>query len=246
MIVSSKEWFCDWFNTKYYHLLYKNRDEKEAELFLDNLISYLKPKKEAKIVDVACGKGRHSIYLNKKGFQVTGIDISKESIHYAQKFENNTLSFYLHDMRNLFQINYFDYAFNLFTSFGYFNKENDNNKAIRAIAKSLKPGGLFILDYFNTTKIMHNLIHEEEKKIEHITFFIKRKIEGRFIKKNISFTDNQKEYAFEEKVNLLYLEDFKKYFSENQLIIKDLLGSYQLEPFDPINSDRLIIIAQKN
>src|SRR6185295_20361703 len=94
----NKEWFESWFDSPYYHILYKERNEKEAQLFLDNIISFLKPSPGARILDVACGKGRHAIYLNKKGFDVTGFDLSHESVQYDLQFQNEKLSFYLHDM----------------------------------------------------------------------------------------------------------------------------------------------------
>ena len=76
-----KEWFKDWFNTSYYHTLYKHRDESEAHRFIDHLCAYLKVKKGSKILDLACGKGRHALHLAKKGYQTTGVDLSEESIN---------------------------------------------------------------------------------------------------------------------------------------------------------------------
>src|SRR6476620_1008681 len=107
-----KKWFQNWFNSPYYHILYKQRDDEEAELFIDNLCSFLKPAREARMLDIACGRGRHAIYLNKKGYDVTGIDLSISSIKFAQQHENPKLHFAVHDMRHLFYINYFDFAFN--------------------------------------------------------------------------------------------------------------------------------------
>ena len=78
------EWFEDWFNSKYYHILYKNRDKSEAIFFLRNIINQLKFK-DGKILDVACGKGRHAKYFNKLGFEVIGIDLSQKSIEFAKK-----------------------------------------------------------------------------------------------------------------------------------------------------------------
>ena len=90
-------WYKDWFNSKYYHLLYKNRDHNEAALFLDNISNEFK-NKNAKILDVACGKGRHAKYLNNLGFDVTGIDLSVNSIKYAKEYENQKLKFHQHDI----------------------------------------------------------------------------------------------------------------------------------------------------
>src|ERR1700712_4842000 len=102
--MQKQPWFKDWFNSPYYHHLYFNRDEAEAAAFIDKLISYLNPAENARILDVACGKGRHSIHLAQKGFDVTGIDLSEDSIDEALKSETANLHFYRHDMRLPFWI----------------------------------------------------------------------------------------------------------------------------------------------
>jgi len=242
---SNTIWFKDWFNSPYYHILYKNRDCAEADFFINNILAFLKPNKNACFLDLACGKGRHSIFLNKKGFDVTGIDLSENSIECAKKAENDTLHFYVHDMRKLFRTNYFDYVFNLFTSFGYFENEKDNYATIAAATKALKPNGILVIDFFNAKKIIDTLIDKEKKEIDGITFSITKKAEKGFITKQISFTDCNHNYLFEEKVQTLTLTDFEKYLNASKLKIVNLLGNYNLDAFDEKNSDRLILIAQK-
>ena len=99
------EWVGEWFGSPYYHILYKNRDSNEARLFLDKLIDYLGIKKEDKILDLACGKGRHAVYLNEKGLDVTGFDICQENIRKAKDHENDRLHFHVHDMDTLYPRN---------------------------------------------------------------------------------------------------------------------------------------------
>jgi len=111
-------WFKDWFNSPYYHQLYQHRDDSEAMQFVKKMISFLHPNPNSRMLDVACGKGRHSKALADMGFDVTGIDLSSESIAEAKKSEADNLHFYEHEMRLPFWINYFEFAFNLFTSFG--------------------------------------------------------------------------------------------------------------------------------
>ncbi|MEN8885269.1 MAG: methyltransferase domain-containing protein, partial [Winogradskyella sp.] len=83
MTKSKKQWFASWFDTPYYHILYKDRDYSEAQVFMDNLTNYLNIPNGGKILDLACGKGRHSVYLNKLGYNVTGVDLSEKSITHA-------------------------------------------------------------------------------------------------------------------------------------------------------------------
>ncbi|MFN5878833.1 MAG: SAM-dependent methyltransferase, partial [Flavobacteriales bacterium] len=71
--MSSKEWFADWFDTPYYHILYKNRNDEEAAHFIENLIEFIQLDLGSRVLDLACGKGRHSVTLNKLGYNVLGV-----------------------------------------------------------------------------------------------------------------------------------------------------------------------------
>lgn len=238
------EWFASWFDTPYYHTLYKNRNHNEAERFINNLLDFLKPNKTDKFVDIACGKGRHSIYLNKKGFNVVGYDLSVQSIEEANKTAKKGLSFYVHDMRQLFRTNHFNYAFNLFTSFGYFKSKRDELNALKASAKNLKTGGKLVIDFFNREKVIETLISFEKKLIDDIEFNISKEIKNNQVIKTIQFNIKGKSYSFQESVKLLSLNDFNNYLSQANLKITHTFGDYELNAFKH-NSDRLIIIAEK-
>lgn len=237
------EWFADWFNSKYYHILYQNRDDKEAEQFLSILQKFFK--KEDQILDIACGSGRHTIHLNNLGYNTTGIDLSEESITSAKQKSNNKITFDVWDMRKLYKKEHFDVVLNLFTSFGYFDSEKEDLETIQTISKNLKNEGILILDFFNSKKIISNLVEYEQIKLSGITFKINRKIEEGFILKNIQFTDNEKKFEFTEKVKALKLSDFTKLLNFAQLEITNIFGDYKLNKYEPIDSDRLIIVAKK-
>ena len=130
-------WYTDWFNSPYYHILYKNRDDKEAQFFIDNLIKHLKIKKEFKNTR-CCMRKRKARILFLKNMIVNGIDISLNSINDAKKNKKIGLNFFVHDMRIPFKLKEFDVITNLFTSFGYFDCENDELIAIKSITSSLK------------------------------------------------------------------------------------------------------------
>lgn len=239
------EWFSAWFDSPYYHILYKDRDQKEAQLFMDNLLAYLHPKQNAKILDLACGKGRHSRYLNQKGFDVTGIDLSGKSIAYAKQYENEHLHFDVHDMRQVYKPEGFEFILNLFTSFGYFENETENVVALCATAQSLKYGGKLVIDFMNTDKVITNLVTDEVKEIQGITFKIHRGLEHDFIVKTISFSDNGQEYRFQERVRALREEDFIEFFKMAQLRLVDVFGDYKLNSYDQEKSDRMIFVLKK-
>ncbi len=241
------EWFQEWFNSSYYHVLYKNRDEEEAKKFIDRLLDELRPPAGSYILDLACGKGRYSRYLAEKGFCVTGIDIAQDSIEFAQQFENERLSFFQHDMRLPYRINYFDYIFNFFTSFGYFETEQDHLKTVVNIAKGLRPDGKFVLDFFNSKKVIASLRPNEVKEVNGIVFHIQRSVDEQgYILKNIQFEDQGKYFDFTERVRAFNLNDFQYLFGKAGLKIARTFGDYQLNEFDEKNSGRLILVGCKS
>lgn len=240
-----QDWFATWFNSPYYHTLYQDRDHSEAENFVDVLVSHLQLPKGSKVLDLACGKGRHSLHLFKHGFQVIGIDLSEESIAEARLNEQEGLEFFEHDMRSLYWTDYFDLVVNLFTSFGYFHSKTDDQQTISSIADSLKPNGLFVLDFMNSVKVIGNLITYEEKTIDDIRFEITRGVEKGVIVKRIHVVDGEVELDFEEQVDALKLSDFESYFTAAGLELLSTFGDYHLNPFEPEISDRLILVAKK-
>ncbi|MCC7331186.1 MAG: methyltransferase domain-containing protein [Flavobacteriales bacterium] len=243
---SNNEWFKTWFDSPFYHQLYKERNQIEAEFFIKNIFSYLNPSLNSKVLDVACGKGRHSVYINQMGYTTDGFDLSENSIKDAKQNENATLKFYVNDIRIPLNEETYDYALNLFTSFGYFDDDIDNTRAIKSIASSLKQNGVFVIDFFNSEKVKSNLNPSETKIINGIEFKINKEIEQGFVVKHIRFTQNSKEYHFTERVKLLSLDDFYRYHKLAKLKIEEFFGDYSLRPFNSVDSDRLIIISKKN
>ncbi len=242
---AKREWFSEWFNSPYYHILYKNRDEAEAHRFIDNLQNRFQFTPENHMLDLACGRGRHSIYLNSKGFDVTGIDLSPENIAFARQFENDRLHFYVHDMRRPYVRNTFCYVLNLFTSFGYFETEGENINAICTATEALKKGGRLVLDFFNTTKVIASLKPHTVKEVEGILFDMHKKLESGFIVKDITFADKGMPFHFQERVKAITCETFLHYFDVADLELVHVFGDYNLNPFDEATSDRMIFVARK-
>ena len=248
-----QEWFETWFDTPYYHLLYEHRNEKEADQFLNALLNYLQLPPQSSVLDAACGNGRYSIFLANKGFNVVGIDLSWKNIQHAGDFESSNLTFYLHDMREMFYVNYFDAVFNFFTSFGYFSSEKDNLKAIRSLSNSLKPGGRLVIDFFNSEKVIRGIVPIQQEFHKNNIQFIIKKFLGQdrnesgqsVIVKKIFVNDHGKEFEFEERVQALTLKNFEHYFGMHQLKLKEVFGDYKLHSFDPQTSERMILIAEK-
>lgn len=238
-------WFADWFNSPFYHKLYKNRDESEAQYFIDNLVAFLKPNSKQKILDLACGKGRHAIYLNTKGFDVEACDLAPESIEFAKKHENEKLHFFVHDMRNNLTENKYDLVLNLFTSFGYFENLDENLKTLKSVNQSLKKNGKLVIDFFNTDFVLQNLIPKEQKIIDGTIFNITKSVKNNIIFKEINFESENKNHEFIEQVQALKKSDFEFLLAQSGFNIETIFGNYKLEKHDAKTSERLIIVATK-
>jgi len=241
MTTNTKDWFASWFDTPYYHILYKDRNDSEAQLFMDNLTNYLNIPEQGKILDLACGKGRHSVYLNSLGFNVTGVDLSENSIAYAKQFKNETLHFDVHDMTTPYPKT-FDAVFNLFTSFGYFENEDDNLKTIASIKAELNEFGFGVIDFMNAEFVIDNLVVENTKTVDGIMFHQKRKLEDGFIVKDISFEVDGENFEYQERVRAFSLQDFESLFKKADVHLLDIFGDYKLRKFDAKSSERLILI----
>ena len=240
----NKDWFVDWFNTSYYHTLYQHRDESEACRFIDNLCVHLEIESGAKILDLACGKGRHAIHLAKKGYLTTGVDLAEESIIKAKENEVSNVNFDVHDMRQTYIKNGFDYVFNLFTSFGYFENNNENIEVLKAGAENLNSKGVFVLDFLNVKKVIPNLVPSETKVLDGVQFDITRTYNGKHIIKDILVKDAAKEFHFQERVSALDLITIQEMATAAGLQIVDIFGNYDLNEFNASNSDRLILIMR--
>ena len=240
------EWFQDWFNTHYYHILYGYRDDNEASSFLGKLIEYLNPPSSARVLDLACGRGRHSKILSEHGLRVLGVDLSENNISEALKSRSEDLEFKVHDMRYPIADEQFDYVFNLFTSFGYFEDPGDDLKVLESVYAMLNPGGMFILDYLNPG-ILPSIGHSrEEKVIEGIQFRIEKRFSKETITKRINLDDNGVKLEYHEKVRRYTPDDFKNLFLSTGFEIAEAFGDYSLKAYHQPSSERMIIISRKN
>ncbi|MBD8082681.1 SAM-dependent methyltransferase [Chryseobacterium caseinilyticum] len=239
------EWFESWFDTPYYHILYSNRDYTEAENFITQLTAELQLPKNSEIIDLACGKGRHSVFLNKLGYRVLGLDLSKKSIAHNRQFENENLQFAVHDMRDKVNHQPVDAVFNLFTSFGYFDSEDDDRKVFKSVSDVLKTDGYFVLDYLNENYVRNKMVSEAEINRGGIDFKISKKIENQHIVKEIKFTADGQDFNFFEKVKLHTPDSIQKYAEDNGFERVKIWGDYQLNDFDAEVSPRCINLFRK-
>ncbi len=241
-----KDWYKHWFNSNYYLLIYKNRNEAEAKEFVDLILNNIPVKKDWSIVDFCCGYGRLCNFLAKHGFEVTGVDFSEIFINKAKMIaesEGLKVNYIKCDIRKFNQPEKFDLGINFFTSFGYFSNE-ENELTFKNFTNSIKNEGWLVLDYLNVINLEKNLVPFEEFYLEHRRVFISRKIENDRVIKTITIEDNNLRETFVESVGLYDINYFMKLFTENGFKILSLFGDYSGNEFNS-NSPRLIIISQK-
>lgn len=225
-------------------MLYKHRNNEEAEEFLNKILTTLHIPKNKTIVDVGCGMGRHSINLNALGYKVSGFDISPLHIQKANYFANENLHFFVHDMRNALAEK-FDVAINVFTSFGYFDDPNDNEKVMQNIYDCLCENGFFIFDFLNEKYVRSHLVSKDIKEIDGIVFTQERNIQDNVVIKKIEVKDKFQTLYFTEQVNLLTRNELTKMLNKTGFDIQYIFGDYKLNKFDENSSPRLIFIAKK-
>jgi SAM-dependent methyltransferase len=243
--MAEKQWYEEWFDSPYYHILYANRSDNEAESFITKVTAHLQIPQNAKVLDVACGKGRHSKTLAKLGFNVIGIDLSKNSIAEAKQHNCDRLHFEVWDMRQVYKPNFFNYVFNLFSSFGYFDDEADDCRAVQAMYDNLVEGGTLLLDYVNTEWAIKNMKAREIIPRGEIQFHIQKRVEEGFIKKKIEFLVNGEDYSFEEQLKVINQYKFGQMLTSAGFTLLNTYGDYDLNTFNAATSPRLILIAKK-
>lgn len=241
-------WYKDWFASDDYTSVYSHRDDKEAELFFNFLLNRLEIPEGSKILDAACGAGRHSIYLHKNHFRTVGFDLSKTLLRIAQQNaedENIHLNLVNADIRDVCFNTKFDLILNLFTSFGYFESDDENFQFFRNAFYFLKEGGYFVLDYLNKYHLIENLNPRSEEVISGKRIVQKRKIENGRVEKDIRIETGDIKNEYVESVKLYSDEFIISKFEEIGYKLADKFGDYSGASFDKQNSDRLILIFTK-
>jgi len=243
--MEKKEWFAEWFDSPFYHRLYSNRDENEAKRFVQNIVNHLSLSNGQHVLDLACGKGRHSVTLHACGLTVLGADLAPNSIAAASEHANESLSFLVHDMREVIVGNHFDVVMNLFTSFGYFDSTDDNKRVLRSIHEMLLHNGVLVIDFMNAVRIINTLVTNETKEVEGTTFTISRRYDGTHIFKDIQFSDSGQDFQYTERVQAITHTDFSELLNTCGFELIRTFGDFDLNPFEAETSDRLILIARK-
>lgn len=244
---SNKQWFETWFNHPFYLELYAHRNDADAQKLLDLVFSNLNLKPSARILDLGCGNGRHSIQMTKRGYRLTGLDLSPHLLSIAKQdaaSQNLTVDFVEGDMRFFKLFPHFDAVFNCFTSFGFFDDDRENFSVFRTISEHLNSGGYFVFDYLNEAYIRQHLVDADEKDFGKFHISQKRRIEKDMVKKIVRINRDNEILEFEESVKLYPFETISAVLENFGFSIEKTWGNYNGDPLSA-DCDRIILIAKR-
>ena len=245
----SSMWYRDWFRNANYMVVYKHRDDQEAEQMMDLMERVVGHDPSRRVLDLACGSGRHAISMARRGYRdVTGVDLSPTLLEEAEQDAARlglNIRFVESDMREL-PDEQFDLVANLFTSFGYFEKDDDNLAVIRSVADHLRPGGWFVIDFFNSRWVRTHLVAHDERLLDGgMRLEQTRWIENGRVEKRLLIRSNEEAHEYIESVKLYELSDFEEMFERVGLQLMATNGSYTGSDYDRATSPRLILFARK-
>lgn len=240
-------WYQTWFDQDEYAVVYNKRNDEDANQLLILLEKTLSLAPKSRILDMACGRGRHAIRLAEQGYEVLGIDLSPRSIAAAEERANKlnlNIRFKVADMRVAVD-EQFDAVFNLFSSFGYFDAEAEHLQALSVMKDALVPNGVLVQDFMNADYVEKHLVPFDERTEQNLTIRQERWIEAGRINKRITLLHEKGEQVFNESVALLRFPDFERMYAQLGLTILNRFGDYQGNPFSQL-SPRLILCARKS
>lgn len=242
------EWFKDWFNTEEYLNVYQHRNESDAEEHIKLILENVNIPSGAKILDMACGAGRHAIILARINFDVTAVDLSENLLSIAKKNtydENLKINFVHSDIRNFKSDNKFNLVLNLFTSFGYFESDEENFTVLQKAYDILVDDGFFVLDFFNSYFLQQNLVESSEEILGEVKIHQFRKIKGNRVTKKIVITKNGNLSQFEESVRMFTKDELVNAIQNIGFDIYKTFGDFLGNEFEQFTSQRLIMICKK-
>ena len=240
--VSGRDWFRAWFGDEYL-AIYPHRDEREAEAAVRLYLQSAPPPTGA-VLDLACGAGRHLRELLSAGLHGIGLDLSMTLLSRARELSPRA-QFVRGDMRQLpFRNGRFAGLTSFFTSFGYFASRAEDEQVVVEMRRVLVPGGSFMLDFLNSTRVRTDLVEAESTRVEGFDVSVRRSIVDDTVVKQIHLQpdDGSAGRSFEERVRLYEADELEILLSDAELAPRALFGDYEGAPFSS-DAERLIFVG---
>lgn len=234
------EWFEQWFGEEY-HALYPHRDDEDARRAVALIRGVVSWGPDDRILDLACGPGRHAAELERLGGRVVGFDLSRAMLRRAR--ERTHASLVRGDMRSLpFRDGSFALAVNLFTSFGYFLDDAEHRLVVRQVAAALSRRGHFVLDYLNAEQVRRSLERGDGGREQQSGVTRRLGADGRFVIKEIELRDEGR--RFQERVRLYGADELAALLTGAGLRVVARFGDYDGGPAAP-GAPRVILVAAR-
>ena len=236
-------WYKEWFGEDYLEL-YAHRDEGEARRQVEFVRRFVAGgEAPERVLDLACGAGRHTATLRGEGYRTLGIDLSLTLLAHPPR-----VPCVAGDMRSLpFVGSSFDWLLNFFTSFGYFERERENFRVLEEITRVLRPKGRFLIDFLNRDRVLEELRAKEVQEIAGREVHIERWFDPQTRRIN-----KRMRIEATGKASSTYVESVRAYTREEVTIglrwagleVENHFGNFQGDPFDR-ESERLILVGTK-
>jgi 2-polyprenyl-3-methyl-5-hydroxy-6-metoxy-1,4-benzoquinol methylase len=244
----NKEWYKNWFSSEDYLDVYRHRNANDTENLVNLILSSIDINNSDSILDAACGAGRHSIKFAEKGFQVTGFDLSETLLDIAV-FESSKrdlqINFQNSDLRHFYSKEKFDLVLSLFTSFGYFNSDEENFLFVQNAYEMLNKNGYYVLDYLNQEFLKENLVNKTEKIVDGKEILENRYISDGRVNKKITIKKGNEISEYLESVKLYSYSELAEKFGDLGFKVVKVFGDYLGHNYQNESSERCIIIFQK-
>ncbi len=234
-------WYQQWFDENYL-LLYRHRNMSDAQRQTRLILETLDLPDTVSIMDLCCGEGRYTVLLKDRGYRITGLDISETLIDSGRK-KYPHLDLRLGDMREI--PGTYDLILSLFTSFGYFDTDEENESVVKAVYNALNPGGVYWLDFLNAAQVENHLVpHSIMEPEPGITAEATRKIEKGRIIKDILFKKDGTQKTYRESVRLFTRNQLEAMFHRAGFSPLHIFGDYDGAPWTP-ESPRTIVVGKR-
>jgi SAM-dependent methyltransferase len=234
------EWFEEWFGEEYLRL-YPHRDDAEADRAVDLIRRTVPFELGWRVLDVACGAGRHARAFHAAGARCTGVDLSPTLLRQARKVTAAPLA--RADMRQLpIRPGSMDLTVNLFTSFGYFDQDAEHTAALDEMISTVRPGGWFVIDFLNPAAVRRQLVPEETLELAGSTVQVSRSVspDGRYVCKSIRAAGGRN---YSERVRLFEPDQMFDMLQAAGVAVQFRFGDYNAAPLTS-NSPRTILVGQ--